>query len=287
MKKTLYVKTVLVLTIVLFLNMNIACAPSDSYHPTYAQSKSSLRIVSYNILADSIGFDGLSATTRTTLFADTVKAISPHVLCLQEVSNNWYNEINKLSGSFKFTAPIRNRLCMCMTPILYDTQKLTLINSGIESYSCSLDSRIRCISWAYFSQKDTNKRFVVLNTHLSLYDKNQYLPLLQARQLLDFVNTISHKYDCPVFVAGDFNTKQRGEGIFDSATYEYISLMLTDTRLAASNVFSGTEKSADTPTNDYIFFTGNASIKGYTMLSLPALKTLSDHFPIFADIILS
>lgn len=289
MKKVLYFTTTMVLAIVLFFDMNIACAPSDSNSHKYPSSYKSncIRIMSYNILSDSIGFDGLSVNTRESLLKGTVKATSPHILCLQEVSGNWYKVLKKLGSNFQFTAPIRNRLCMCMTPILYNTQSLTLIKSGIESYTCSFDSRIRCISWAYFSQKATDKRFVVLNTHLSIFDKNQCMPLLQATQLLELVNTLKDKYSCPVFIAGDFNTKQRSEGSLDSATYEYLTLILTDTRLSAKNILSGKEKAACSPINDYIFFTGNATVESYILYSVPVLKALSDHFPIFADIILS
>ena len=148
MKKTLYSTTTIILAIALFFNMSIACAPSDSGSccSVYSLKNNCIRIASYNVLADSIGFDGLSVATREELFTDTVKSISPHVLCLQEVSSNWYTVLKKLGGNYKFTTPVRNRLCMCMTPILYDTQRLILINSGIQSYTCSFDSRIRCIS---------------------------------------------------------------------------------------------------------------------------------------------
>ncbi len=278
----------MVFAIVFLLNMNIVCAPGESKSqcPTpYPKKENAIRIMSYNILADSMGFDGLNAQMRETLFKDTITSTSPDVLCLQEVSNNWYLTLKKVNRSLKFTATIRNRLSMCMTPILYNTEKLALLNSGIESYSCSFDSRLRCISWGYFLQKSTNEKFVVMNTHLSLYDKKQYLPLLQAKELLDFINKIKEKYNCPVFVAGDFNTKQRGELSIDSATYEYVSLNLTDSRFSAKCLVSYKEKSAFAPINDYIFFTGNIVVESYTLLSLPQLKTISDHYPIFADVI--
>ena len=279
----------MVLAIVFLLNMNIACAPSESnnqYPTPYPPKKeNSIRIMSYNILSDSMGFDGLSTHMREDVFKDTIASTSPDVLCLQEVSNNWYSSLEKSNLNLQFTAPLRNRLSMCMTPILYNTQKLTLLNSGIESYSSSFDSRLRCISWGYFSQKITNKKFAVINTHLSLYDKKQYLPLLQATELLDFVNKIKEKYNCPVFVVGDFNSKQRNHTTTDSSTYELISLNLTDSRFPAKSIVSYKEKNAYAPINDYIFFTGNVVIECYALLSLPQLKTISDHYPILADVI--
>ncbi len=291
MKKSLNKITTMVFTIVFLLNMNIVCAPGESNNqrptPYLQQKENTIRIMSYNILADSMGFDGLSAYMRENLFKDTISSTSPDVLCLQEVSNNWYGSLEKNNFNLQFTAPVRNRLSMCMTPILYNNRKLTLLNSGIESYSCSFDSWLRCISWGYFQQKNTNSYIVIINTHLSLYDKNQYLPLLQATELLNFINLIKEKYNCPVIVAGDFNTKQRGELSTDSATYEFISLNLTDSRFSAENIVSYKEKGAYAPINDYIFFTGNVVIACYTLLSIPQLKTISDHYPVFADVIVS
>ena len=277
----------MVLAMVFLFKLNIVCAPGEEnskQFPLYPKNKNTIRIMSYNVLADSMGFDGLNVNTREVLFKDTIYLTTPDILCLQEVSNNWYDSLEKINSELQFTAPIRNKLSMCMTPILYNTQNLILLNSGIESYSSSFDSRLRCISWGYFLQKSTNKKFIVINTHLSLFGKKQYLPLLQATELLEFVDNIKAKLNCPVFVVGDFNSKQRSDNTSDSSTYEFISLSLSDSRFYAKRIVSHKDKGVFSPINDYIFFTGNVAIENYTLLSLPQLKTISDHYPIYADI---
>ena len=42
--------------------------------------------------------------------------------------------------------------------------------------------------------------------------------------------------------------------------------------------------SADEPTWDHIFLDGEAQINRYAIVSPEALSTMSDHYPIFADV---
>lgn len=246
-----------------------------------------IRIMSYNVLSDSIGYDGINASLRSEYFKDILEFTSPHILALQEASFNWQRLINSGQFQLKSVCPVRYRLSMSMTLLLYNPSKLTLLNSGIQAFSYAHDTRLRSFTWGLFRLNSTNKRFFVINTHLSLYEKNPYIPLNQAVELINFVNGLRNKYNYPVILTGDFNSKEREAGYESCGVYEYISLYMNNCKNETQLLFSGDAKDVHSAINDYIFATDDLYIESYTLLSDSDLKVISDHYPIYTDILIS
>lgn len=246
-----------------------------------------IRIMSYNILSDSIGYDGINATLRSEYFKDILEFTAPHILALQEASFNWQRLINSSGFQLKLVCPVRYRLSMSMTLLLYNPAKLTLLNSGIQAFSYAQDTRLRSFTWGLFRHNSSNKNFFVINTHLSLYEKNPYIPLNQAVELMNFVNELRNKYNYPVILTGDFNSKERETGYESCGVYEYICLYMNNCKNKAKQLFSGDAKDINSAINDYIFTTDDLYIDSYTLLSDSDLKVISDHYPIYTDILIS
>ena len=258
---------------------------TDSMELLYKKNPYATRIMTYNVLSDGLGFDGMSVETRDDDLLRLIKTISPDVLSLQEVNVNWYKSLLNKAFLYKFICPLNYALSFSMTTILYNTETTELIDWGSEAYTCSNDSRLRSYTWGVFLQKNTGFKFIVINTHLSMFEKNADLPINQASELTDFCNTIKNLYSYPIYVTGDFNTKVRTEDSENSAVYEYLNLFFNNALDISSNVSWGTSTDVNTCPNDYIFTTDDTNIINYVLLSQPYLNVISDHFPVFIDIL--
>ena len=250
-------------------------------HP---KQNTDIRIMTYNILSDSMGFDGFSVETRKDLLYNVLLRTTPDILGLQEVCRNWYSTINEWEMPLRFVCPVGYLLSGTMTTLLYNPDKFELLHHGTKSFSFSFISRLRKYNWAVFEQKSTHKTFVVINTHLSLFEKTPFFPINQATELINFTLELQEKYKCPIFLIGDFNTKEDDNLQSYSTTYEYITLFLNNSKNIALSKSYSNEKTISNSANDYIFATDNTVITNYTLLSQPILNILSDHYPVFADV---
>lgn len=183
---------------------------------------------------------------------------------------------------------------MRMTALMYNSETLTLIDKGQIAYEQGNDSRLRRAVWGIFESKNTGERFAVISTHFDCIRENEeelmhsYMEY-QTKKIAEISAELKEKYNVPVFSIGDFNTKNQGEGvdpIMDAPEiYDNLCKEFTDTRLVSKEKVSGNAlDSADTPTWDHIFLDGEAQINRYAIVSPEALSTMSDHYPIFADI---
>ena len=250
---------------------------------TNPKEENDIRIMSYNLLADCLGFEGTNAFTRANGVCEMLNTISPDVIGLQETSRNWQTAI-KDQTDYSFISPIRTEILGTMTAIVYNPATLTLLESGEKVFSKGYDSRLRRIVWGVFRHKNTKKTFIVANTHLSLSNNNITTPVNQATELIDSGNELFEKYNCPIFFTGDFNARERKRNTYiSSALYEMLCMTLTDTKTLSKSVSAGTPKSVNASSNDHIFLKGEAQINRYVTLSQNEFINFSDHYPIFID----
>ncbi len=253
---------------------------------TNPKSKNHIRIMSYNLLSDSLGFDGTKAITRADGVCRILNSLSPDVAGLQETSRNWRTCIQEKTD-YSFISPVRTKLFGTMTTIIYNKNTLTLLKSGEQVFKFGYDSRLRRMVWGLFRQKNDNKTFLVVNTHFSLSNDNLITPMNQAAELLDFGKKLQNEYNCPVFFIGDFNARERKRNNnISSSVYETLSATLNDTKNDAESISGGTPQSLQASSNDHIFSRGSTQIKKYVILSQSQLTTLSDQHPIFIDFVI-
>lgn len=253
-----------------------------------------VRIMTSNLLVHYKSWGGPDARPRAKMFFETVHTYQPDVIGVQEVSGQWFNCIMRNKDSYKMLYSFSTGALMRMTGLMYNSETLTLIDKWQIAYEQGNDSRLRRAVWGVFESKKTGERFAVISTHFDCIRENEeelmhsYMDY-QTKKIAEISAELKEKYNVPVFSIGDFNTKNQGEGvdpIMDAPEiYDELCKEFTDTRLVSKEKVSGNAlDSADEPTWDHIFLDGEAQIDRYAIVSPEALSTMSDHYPIFADV---
>lgn len=251
---------------------------------TYSAPKDNLRIMSYNLLADTPGYYGSPAYSRSREVLELLDTLKPDVTGLQETSRNWFYCLSQQEDS-AFISPVKTSLTGTMTTIIYNKKTLHLSHWGEYVFERALNTRLRCAIWGVFIQKSTGKSFIVINTHLSLFNEKNDPPLKQTMELLDLIDRLKERYDCPLFLIGDFNSgKGYSEDDKASSVYEILCTTLTDTLRDTKEKSFGANLSVNSLTVDHIFLKGEAEIGRYVILSQNTFASLSDHYPIFIDV---
>ncbi len=251
----------------------------------YQKSPERIRLMTYNILADSVGFEGTPAETRAEGVCAILEDISPDVCGLQETSRKWFACIFN-NTNYKFIHPVRSAFFATMTTLIYNPETVTLVSFGEQVFTNGNNSPLRRMVWGVFRHKETDKLFAVVNTHFSLNDGNftdNTTPLTQALELITLCKELKSVFNCPVFPLGDFNTK-RSTKKTPSPIYDILCTAFQDTKNLSEVVSNGENTSKKTLLIDHIFSFGDARITHHATLSQTYFKELSDHYPIFCDI---
>lgn len=294
MKKTVLNFICIILSIVLVLfyagkgtDVPVYTSPSliNAIRNDNPKAKNCIRIMTYNLLSDGLGFDGTDAASRSDGVTTIINALDVDVLSLQEMSKGWFSELHdKLTLSY--VSPVRTVFSGNMTTILYNKSTLSLICKGERAYSNLNDSRLRRFVWAQFKDKKTGIYFIVANTHLDLSRGDNSTPLSQAKEMLSLTEELHKKYSCPIFITGDFNSDKSSQSLLtSSAVYQLINTCFSDCENDALFKKSGIRKSTDKYMVDHIFTYENESISAFCLLSYEGFEKLSDHYPLYIDFI--
>ncbi len=186
-----------------------------------------LKILSNNVLASDTAID------RTNLLYNTYMSYNADIIGLQECNKNHYdNLVSKLllEGYSVTSSTIDNKNnVMSYTPILYKTDKYTLLEKGCFLYDQRyMETDTKTLSYAVFEDKITGQIFAIINTHFAIIISSypSYLGSNtvegalwredNARQVNDTYAYIMRKYeDIPVFAMGDFNCTSTSKAYLD------------------------------------------------------------------------
>ncbi len=254
-----------------------------------------LRVMSYNILhpewCSTESYVGTS--DRSPLLATLINDYAPDVVGLQETSEGWHAAINTRlvkSGKYKFACKKTNTGKYNLTTFIYNTETVNLIEENI--VFLENDSDIRLIAIALFERKSDGKRFVVTNTHPAPSKTQAAKYEYHFSILPGLMKTQMEKYkDLPFIMTGDYNTYEQMEnyekymkevGVKDA---KYIAKTLVKDYCT----FSG-YKQAPKPGNekciDHIFVNSKTAVKQFDVVIDHNVELISDHIPIYADVIL-
>ncbi len=250
---------------------------------TYPKNQDVLRIMSYNLLADTPGFEGSPAYLRASGVCNILNTLKPDVAGLQEVGRNWFFSLNQ-GTTYSFISPVKTTLFGTMTAIIYNRETVILEDSGEYVFPETYNGKLRCAVWGLFKEKQSNRNFLVINTHLSLKEKGSDSPLEQATNIIILANELKEKFNCPLFFVGDFNSDKRSMYNTSSACiYETLCTVSADTVNLSFEKGFGENKNFSSYSADHIFLKGEAEILRYIILSQPDFVELSDHYPLFID----
>ena len=253
-----------------------------------------IRIMSSNLLVDYQSWGGTPAKPRAKKYLALIDAYKPDVIGIQEFCENWYCAVNhNLPDGYKLINPLTTGLLLRMTAMIYNSDTLNLIESDTFSYEMG-DPRLRRVVWAVFEDKKTGKRFAVTNTHLDLLREGQYEELTnvmrsQRDEILNCIEELSERFDCPVFSTGDYNTAENtpyAKTADIPEIYNSFADKLVDTKFVSKNQVCGSERNWLSLSYDHIFMKGNSEINSFCLMSYDYLTDMSDHYTIFADVVL-
>ncbi len=253
-----------------------------------------IRIMSSNLLVDYQSWGGTPAKPRAKKYLALIDAYKPDVIGVQEFCENWYCAVNhNLPDGYKLINPLTTGLLLRMTAMIYNSDTLNLIESDTFSYEMG-DPRLRRVVWAVFEDKKTGKRFAVTNTHLDLLREGQYEELTnvmrsQRDEILNCIEELSERFDCPVFSTGDYNTAENtpyAKTADIPEIYNSFADKLVDTKFVSKNQVCGSERNWLSLSYDHIFMKGNSEINSFCLMSYDYLTDMSDHYTIFADVVL-
>ena len=251
----------------------------------HKKDKNQIRLMTYNVLADSLGFEGSPAQYRADGVCKILNGISPDVCGFQEMSRKWFACIFN-NTDYKFIHPIRSAAFPTMTTLAYNSETVNLIAFGEQVFKNGSSSPLRRMVWGVFRHKKTDKLFAVVNTHFSLSDStfsDNTTPLTQALELITLCKDLKNLFNCPVFPLGDFNAHRTTKNT-PSPIYDILVTAFRNTSTLAKTVSHGENTDKKTLFIDHIFSFGDVTVINHSTLSQNNFKKFSDHYPIFCDI---
>ena len=301
------------------------------------------RIMFYNVLFGHYGFrkkeDGkplrdVPTIKRNPLQAEMVKQYLPDVIGCQEfngtkrgdfveygpaIATHPHADLAELlaKNGYKETLPrdVKVHPFYNNTPLFYNTKTTKLIKSAYFWYKNQIDDENRnncgwgdCASksatWGVFETKATGKRYIVISTHMCT--RSNGVRGLQAVEVVDLIKQLVAKYQCPVFLGGDYNGLPHHANyqyfISDKANYtdvalngvakEFASITRThhtyplyNKELDIELIDPNDNTSESLECIDHIMMTNsdNVKINVYGVVVDECSMSGSDHYPIFAD----
>ena len=268
-----------------------------------------LRVMSFKVLTD-IWSDTPAVKGRDLGVAKTVLYYAPDVMGIQEASSTWYRSLKSLlkDTPYKLTCTEQERVDSKygnnnFTAIMYNSDTVTLIESGVEPYVNKGNQYMKTMSLAYFEHKESGKRFVLLNTHFEAPGnddaekaENLVYRKKQAEEYVALVEELEAKYNVPVVGTGDFNSTEGSDRADKHKPYATLVEKLHEAKYTAEKIqrqcstwhtFGSQVSVSKAGSFDHIFGTDRVTFKYFNTLVDSFLMSTSDHCPIYADLVLN
>ncbi|MDE7191976.1 MAG: hypothetical protein K2O35_05880 [Clostridia bacterium] len=341
MKRFIYAIVVLLLTLVSVSLLGCTLEAEDCYvfddeefaslrlEDNFLADASAVRIMSANVLVSMKSWGGEPVKPRAHRFAEAIKHYSPDVIGAQEMCKDWYKYLMpQICETYEIVQPKNSLFTENRTPIIYNKKKLQLLESGLVKYSKGDKNACRVVTYGVFDTLADGKRMIVTSTHLDLirmndYEKEKSIMLSQVAEFFETIETLENKYNCPIFMTGDYNSMEREDSRYlgqasgaeykkendltyykcygkpcGAFVYEQISAKYVDVKFIKDidTKFDNTRGYLyDDPTWDHIFLNNadKAKILTFRVLAsdyfhnnLDRSSRISDHLPICVDAVL-
>ena len=268
------------------------------------ENTSDIRIMFNNILGNC------NDTThpvvyRTKSVTEMLTSYHPDVLGLQECSPKSRNTnivaILERYGYKEVSAKATNSNGNNYTPLFYNPKTVKVIECGYDYYEGSFnDGGSKSITWAVFEVIATGKKFAACSTHFFYQSEAAEGRVENAKTIAARCKAIYDKYNCPVIMGGDLNTKLstepinylKGSGLIDiranSTEWSKIKGHHTYPEFSEALGYYDVYYSPNSSYGDSIdhaFCYGNESVTfdRYHVVTEPFALMSSDHCPIIVD----
>ena len=206
---------------------------------TVASVSQPLRVASYNIRCANCG--GPSWQSRRGAVVATIKSRNLDVVGIQEASQGWlksggrsvdlsqFEDLrNRLGGSWRLSDASRNNCVTSKTPthcryrdqgasngtrILYNADRVTMLDSGSKKLPSLGGANARYTAWAKFRQRSSGKQFLFASAHLEPRKDSggsrRYANLRSSEMAATVATVKKHNPGkLPAFIVGDFNSSR-------------------------------------------------------------------------------
>ena len=278
----------LLLIIFTILATGVACKDVEAEKPT---DNTPLRVMSYNILnIEWANEQKTPARDRVGYLKNIIDYYKPDVAGIQETCQEWHEAIesNILANSdYAFACKSTFNRTYNLTTIIYNTKKMKLVQEYVFELEQYSDGHVFAV--AVFERLSDKKRFVFTNSHPMSLDFEGAAQ--QYENLIRFAKSEMQKYEgLPFVMTGDFNAYDPSE-IYNRLLSE---IGVKDARHIADKVDHGYMTFIGWPNGvckegkgiDHIFVNNNATVKLFDTVIDHDVEKVSDHVPIYADIIL-
>ena len=263
--------------------------------PSYGfeeKSEGAIRVMSFNIRCTNVG--KREQKDRVEDVVATIEKGAPDTLGVQEATAEWMQDLDRELEAYAHVGVGRDDGVSAgeHSAIFYLKDKYTCIDHGDfwlsptpEVVSKGWDaSHNRICTWAVLENKQTGERFVHLNAH---FDNNG----IEARSnSCDMILDKASQYaDLPVVFTADMNIEE------GSADYNHItSGCLRDAKYDAADTMSYLTYHDTKPQKhekdiiDFVMINDNFNALTYRVITEDISgEYVSDHFPIYADIVIA
>lgn len=291
-------KQLLIIFLAFFVGIFTACNP-----PPYKWSESDieLSIMTWNVY---------QGTGSTSACIEVLSKKKPDILGLQESNAKVYTEViapfiaanSEYAVANSYLADANTR---CSTPILFNTEKFTLLDSGTELLDQgSSVSASKSLAWVVLETIDSSKIFSVINFHGAVcrnkyagfesYSEEEITAIANnwrkdnARQVVAKGVQLSERFgDMPIMIMGDcnFNSESEPYSIVIAADYheaEKTAMLSADSGTKSTHVLG--ESPTSGITIDHIFGNNQIVFLIHQLLNDVNTQISSDHSPVYAEV---
>ena len=252
-----------------------------------------IRVMSFNILSEEWTAEAKDIEARAVGVVGCITYYEPDVIGIQEVSVKWYGILKEYLGDmYEFVNTDANGTKNgCYTGLAYKKSTVKLIDKELTYYTVYNSKRLRVINMGLFETIETGKRFIVTDTHFNANHKDATTENLnrvqQATEFIAKIDSYRKKYNCPIIMTGDFNSKD-GTDPYNKIMSDTLISEAKYTAQTKGSVFLtyhnlGTMPGSAKESIDHIFYTGDITPLYYTTLIDQYLVVSSDHCPLFCD----
>ncbi len=247
-----------------------------------------IKVISQNVMCWERS--GISTyEIRRPLLNKLFREYGADIICMQEVTPKWEEIFNKDLSDFDKILVYRSKKSPEAVPIYWNQKKFKALDSGSFWLSETPDKEslswgsgyIRITSWVYLKDLNSEKRFVVVNTHLDNVSVEARINGLQL--ICDFIKEhFSSK--TPIILTGDFNSSP------ESTTIQKANSLFRDTRRfsfeTSSEITYHSYGEKNPSTIDYIFTNDNVKSNKFDVIKIfdDKKRPQSDHFAVFAEL---
>jgi len=131
-----------------------------------------------------------------------------------------YTQVNATVGSFPTGTSSSNFAGVNYTPIWYNANTVTLVNSGHQFYTSvgtnpdGMLSSSKSFTWALFREIATGKQFIAVSTHFTWHgtaSTANTLKIQDAGELVKRLGELYAQYNAPIVLGGDFNCSKNSD----------------------------------------------------------------------------